>query len=298
MLLFDISDDKVKVARVSAKVLGGESITNYLQKEIKEGLIVKRAIVDQGSLSKEISSLLGKNFDVKEKEECAFILHDERVYTLRLRVGQPRNKRVSEIIEEKVSAFIPEPSDTQIRVFKEVGEGEVQYIAVNKEFFGKYLELFNSLDLKPTLAVSEAYALFSLFEPYLKEGETVFYLNFESTVTDVVVMDKVGVLETFSEARAKEKLTGGLIEITSFLKERLGRTPGRIIFGGEGIEEAGVKEFAKNLNIEPTPAEKIFPAPPVKIDAKSGSVKATEILGFLGLSVLSNQKEPLNLIAP
>ncbi len=300
MLLFEISDKFVKIADFSPTLLGGRAINAYKKESIKEGLVSARDITDPKVLAEEVKKFLEKNFKVKEKQECAFILHDERVFTLRLNVPQSKGgKSDSDLINEKVRLFIPQPPSAQVSAHKRIGgdkNNEVQFVAVDKEFFAKYLDFFGSLNLKPALAVSESYAFYTVFAPQIKEGETVLYLNVEEDVADAVILDKFGVLQTFTEPIDANMITEGLKDVFAFLKERWGRSISRIFIGGEGSASVDSKELAENLGVEILAADKAIEKYPVKFGSGAAAANKLEMLNLIGLAELSTRKDPINLV--
>jgi len=302
MLLFDLSDTLIKVARYSRRFLTGETITAYTKAGLKEGLVRRREIVNPQDLAKEVKSVLQKNgFKFKAGEECAFVLDDERTFTLRLDLPKTRDgELVSNLVEKEVESFIPESPSSQIRVFKVLGaekiSGETQFAAVNRELFARYLDLFNSLELKPVLAVPESYAVHALLAPKVKGDEILLYLNMEEETTDAVVLDKLGVFHTFTEPIENVRLIEGLKKVTSFFKERWAKSPSRIIVGGEGASSVDKKELGKSLDLEVLSAEDLFKKYPFHFGLGAATINKLELLSVLGLALLIRQKNPLNFV--
>ncbi len=302
MLLFDLSDSLIKVARYSRRFLTGETIVAYTKAKLKEGLIYRREIVNPQDLAKEVKSVLQKNgFKFKAGEECAFVLDDERTFTLRFDLPRTRDgELVSGLVEKEVESIIPEPSSSQIRVFKVVGtekkSGETQFAAVSRELFARYLDLFNSLELKPVLAVPESYAVHALLAPKVRKDETLLYLNVEEETTDAVVLDKLGIFHTFTEPIENARLAEDLKKVISFLKERWAKSLSRIIVGGEGASSIDKKALSKSLGLEVLSAEGVFEKYPFHFGSGVAKVNKLELLSLLGLALLSRRKDPLNFM--
>ena len=246
------------------------SLSSVTKKELKGGLIERDEVVDQKGLVTELRALFSQ-LRLKDSE-CSFILHDERSYTLRLTIPQTKDDlTVSELIKKQISPLVPEPFGNLTLAFKtlETGrEGEVQIVVVNRKILAKYLTVFRELGLRPRLAVPESYALHSLLSPTIGRGETVIYLDPETEAANAIILDRLGVVETFTE-RDLEK-------IKRFASEKWGRKIERIL----GPKSLG--DLSKTY--------------PLSMRAKLSPSQIGEFASLLGLALLTRQKEPLNFL--
>src|SRR3989344_2427678 len=270
MLFFSLSYNSVKLLKLNKLWL-----LNYLSEAaetgLTEGLIRNGESVNQEGLVEQLGNFL-RDLKIKDKE-CAFILHDERAYILRLALPDTSDGRViSEAIKERVSLIIPEPLESLETTYKTLDGskqgGEVQIAAVNRELLNKYLAVFQELGFRPRLVVPESYAFFSLISPFITEGETIIYLDPEFKAANAIIMDKDGVIETFVEQ--------DLEKIRRFALEKWGRKIERV-FGPANLSEL--------LKIYPIPLR--FKFEPDQI---------TDFASLLGLALLTRQQKPLNLL--
>lgn len=297
MLLFDFSDKQVKVLELSPKLLGGEEISTYLKAPLKEGLIVNRAVSNADGLAKEVLSILQKGgLKLAGDTQCVLSLHDERVFTLRLKIDSGA-KDVAKQISAQVDTFLPETAQQRVSSFKSISDdkaGEIQFIAADKNLFSGYLDIFKALGLNLVLAAPESYAVFWLLKPQIGEGETVVYLNAEALVTDAVVMDRWGVLQTFSGGGGSDAPEKLIREVGGFMKSKWARILSRIWVGGEAPINAA--QLSKNLGLEVKAADQALTGYPLPFGSKAAGVNRLEILHLLGFALLSRQKDALNLV--
>jgi len=296
MLLFDFSDIGFRVLRLSPKILGGEVLSSYTEAPIKEGLISQRKVSNPEELAKEIKPALEKAGVKVSGEEAALSLHDDRVFSLRLKVSAGKGVDVLEAIGEEVETFIPEPISSQAVSFRPVGEGkggDFSFVAVNKDLLVGYLDLFKALGLKLSLAVPESYAIYAVLTPSIAEGETAVYLNVEENLSDAVVMDGLGVLQTFTGEIETAKIENRLGEIMEFMEKRWARKITKIFVGGKSVLDQ--KKLAESLKVEVLGAEKVLEKYPFEFGSGTEKMKKVEAVNLLGLAALTRQKDALNL---
>lgn len=270
MLLFSLSDNSIKILKLS-KIVLMDQVSAAWEREIKKGLIVKNEIVNSKGLISEIQTIFNE-LRVKDRD-CAFNLHDERSYILRLSLSKTKDGRaVYELIREQIYNLIPEPFDDLIISYRELdprsAPGVIQLAAVNQKILEKYAAVFGELGLRARFTVPESYALFALFSPVIGENETVVYLDPELPASNAIVLDKQGVLETFA-AQDLEK-------IKSFAAEKWGRKVDKVL-GPDNIIDVLEKY-------------------PIPLRFKFEKTQLGKFASLLGLALLLRQKDSLNLI--
>jgi len=299
MLLFDFSDNELKVLGLSPKLLGGEAVTSYIKAPLKAGLVVRRQSVDPQKLSAEVGEILKKGeFKITAGESTALSLHDERVFTLRLKVGKTSDgKDVLKYIDTQVETFIPESAHDIVSSFKPstVGSpGEVQFIAADKNLILGYREVFKDLGLDLTMVVPESYALYQLISNTLGLGETVLFLNLEDNAADFIVMDKEGVLQTFTDSPDPESVERKITSIFAYMEKRWARKISKLWLGGTMMKDG--ESLAKKLQLESIKVETSLTGYPLKFGPKSTGANTAEAAHLLGLALLTKQKDALNLV--
>ncbi|KKW05788.1 MAG: hypothetical protein UY40_C0008G0015 [candidate division CPR1 bacterium GW2011_GWC1_49_13] len=299
MLLFDFSDQEIKVVGLSPKLLGGEAINSYLKVPLKAGLVVRRQSADPQKLAQEVREIIKKGeFKMGNGETAALSLHDERVFTLRLKVGRTSDgKDVLKYIDTQVETFIPESAHDIVSSFKPAAigsPGEVQFIAAAKELILGYKEVFKALDLNLTLVVPESYALYRLISPSIGLGETVLFLNLEDTAADFIVADKEGVLQTFTDSPDPASVERKIAAIFSYMEKRWARKITKLWLGGTAIKDG--ESLAKKLKLEAVRVEVALSSYPLKFAQKGSTANTPEAAHLLGLALLTKQKDALNLV--
>lgn len=296
MLLFDFSDINFRVLHLSPKILGGESLKSYIEAPLKEGLVSRREISDPAAVAKEVRGVLEKAELKFSGEEAALSLHDNRVFSLRLSVPAGKGADVFEAIREQVETFIPEPLSSQAVSFRPIQDersGELGFIAISKDLFAGYAGLFKELGLKLSLAVPESYAVSAVLAPVIGEGETAVYLNVEENLSDAVVMDGRGVLQTFTGEIETGKIEARLKEIMEFMEKRWARKIAKVFAVGKSLLDR--KKLAESLKVEVLGAESVLEKYPLEFGSGTEKMRKAEVLNLLGLAVLTRQKDVLNL---
>lgn len=302
MLLFDLSDTSVKMFKLSRRLLGGRAITACAVGALGEGLIENYMVVNPDKLTERIKTLLQKSsLKPASGEECAFILQDERTFSLRLKIPRIKDSRtIKEMVEKQAAAVLSETFASQANAFRILtssGESrEIQFAAVDQKLLSIYLDLFNALALKPVLAAPESWAIFTLFSSQINEGETILSLDVGPETTDVVILDRGGVVQTFTEPVENPQLTAEIIKLLPFIKKKWGRDPQRIFLGGGGAPSLNRKVFAEKTKRPVLSAEEILKTYPLPVKADFGKASRLDFLGLFGLALVARQKEPLNLI--
>lgn len=299
MLLFDFSDREIKIVGLSPKLFGGEAISAYLSAPLKEGLVVRRQSVDSQKLAQEVREILKKSeFKFTNGEAAALSLHDERVFTLRLKVGKTSDgKDVLKYIDTQVETFIPESVHDIVSSFKSAAigaQGEIQFIAADKNLIFGYKEVFKSLDLNLTLIVPESYALYRLISSSIGLGETILFLNLEDTAADFIVMDKEGVLQTFTDSPDQASVENKISAIFSYMEKKWSRKITKLWLGGKATKDG--ESLAKKLKLEAVRVDTTLSGLPLNFAQKGSAANTPEAAQLLGLALLTKQKDALNLV--
>lgn len=272
MLLFNLSDNSIRSLKLSSMWLS-KSLSQPQESELKTGLIQESEVIDQKGLAEQLKVFWG-NTKING-EECAFILHDERAYTLRLDLPEKSDgQTVWELIKEQVSFVIPESFESLGVVYKSLGDkrggGETQIAAVNRASLAKYLAVFEELGLRPRLAVPESYAIFVLISSAIKEGETIIYLDPEAKGADTIIMDEKGIIETF--------VRQDLETVKRFALEKWGRKIERVL-GPENLGD-------------------LLQTYPIPLRFKIESAQLAHFASLLGLALLARgHQESFNLLS-
>jgi len=295
MLLFDFSDRSIKVLKLSSGFLARDTITAYVREEIRPGLIEDCEIVDSKNLAEEVKTVLSKATPKPLVDQyAAFVIHDERSYTLRLNLpGPDSDKSLDEAeITQQVETLLPVALTSQVSAF--LGQ---EFISVDQRIFSQYLDLFHALKLDGALAVPESHAIFTLLSPQILEGESALFLDIGSETTDAVVMDKSGVIQTFTEpietTRLIEEVVGKLLP---FIKDKFKVNIEKIFLGGGGVLTFDQKNFAEETKRNVISAEEVLKTCPLSFKADFGKTTKLGFLSLFGLALLLKQKNPLNLI--
>ena len=222
MIFFDISDTSIEAVKLS-KGFFGESINAFARVELKDGPVEAGEVEDKDALAKTITKLLkaGKPRGISDLE-CGFTLPDSRVYTHRFTLPQRRDHQtVLDLVGGKMEKLIPQPLEELIYRFFPLGEGEgegeVFMMAISKKLIKGYVECFGDVGLRPKFVVPESYAAFRFLDPLIDAQETILYLDIGGEYSNAVLMDKHGVVETFSEPVESTDLfkeVGKLLEFT------------------------------------------------------------------------------------
>jgi len=290
MLLFDFSDKSLKVLKLSARFLGGEAISGFAKSEIGPGLIENSEIPDPATLAKEIQDVLKKNS--LSDQEASFVLHDERSFNLRLNSPVTEDiKADSALLEKQITTSLPVPISTLV-----YDAWDHQFAAVDQKIFSQYLDLFGKLGLKLQLAVPESQAVWSFLLSQIGEEETVLFLDIGAETTDAVLLDRVGVLQTFTEPIETAQLVQGVVEVVSFSQSRFGKAPVKVFLGGGGAVSLDVNKFSEETKIPALSAEEVLKTYPVKLSANFGQTSRLGFVSLFGLALLTRQKSPLNFV--
>jgi len=291
MLLFDFSDKSLKIFKLSARFLGGEAISGLAKSELRPGLIENSEIRDGAALEKEIREILKK--ESWSDQEAAFVLHDERSFNLRLASPVTIDSKVSpDLLEKQLVSTLPVPISSV--VYDAWGQ---QFAAVDRKIFSQYLDLFGKLELKPQLAVPESQAVWSFLLSQIGEGEMVLFLDIGAEATDAVLLDRVGVLQTFTEPIETTRLLPGVKEIISFSRDKFGKIPAKIFLGGGGALSLDTGKFTQDLGVSAVSIEEVLKTYPTSISANFGQTSKLGFVPLFGLALLAQQKKsPLNFV--
>jgi hypothetical protein len=167
---------------------------------------------------------------------------------------------------------------------------------VDQKLLTQYLDLFRNLGFQVHLATPESQAIFAFISSSIKPEEAVLFLDIGSETTDVVVLDNLGVVQTFTEPIETVQLSRGVGEVLSFVKEKFGKDPARIFLGGGGALSLDKKKFAKEIQREAVSAEDLFKTYPIPVNVNFGQTSRLGFLGLFGLAQLLGRKDHLNLV--
>ncbi len=293
MLLFDFSDQSLKVLQFSSRLLLGKAITGFARGELKEGLIVESGIGDPKNLVPAVKALLEKGVPKPLADsQAALVLHDERVYTIRLNLPKLEDdKSLEEVVTSQVQPLLPVPVSSLRYSISLPG-----FVAVDQSFLTSYLELFETLGLRLDLAVPESLAYFSLVSSRIPEGKAALFLDLGAETTDVVLMDGLGAINTFTEPVETEKLTQGVLDLLPFAQEKFLREVKMIFLGGGGALSFDSQALAKETRCEVVGIQEILKSYPIPKTVDFGKDPPAAFLSLFGLALLSEQKTPLNLV--
>src|SRR3972149_2605794 len=290
MLLFDFSDKSLKVLKLSARFLGGEIISGFAKSELRPGLIENSELSDPAALAKEIQDVLKKSS--LSDQDASFVLHDERSFNLRLNSPVTEDTKVDPgLLEKQLISILPVPISTVV-----YDAWDRQFAAVDQKIFFQYLDLFGNLGIKPQLAVPESQAVWSFLSSQIGEGETVAFLDFGAEATDTVLLDRAGVLQTFTEPIETAQLTRGMGEVSSFSQSKFGKAPGKIFLGGGGALSLDVKKFSEETKIPVISGGEVLKTYPIQISVNFGQTSKLGFISLFGLALLTRQKSPLNFV--
>ena len=290
MLLFDFSDKSLKVLKLSARFLGGEAISGFAKSEIGPGLIENSEIPDPATLAKEIQDVLKKNS--LSDQEASFVLHDERSFNLRLNSPVTEDiKADSALLEKQLTTSLPVPISTLV-----YDAWDHQFAAVDQKIFSQYLDLFGKLGLKLQLAVPESQAVWSFLLSQIGEEEMVLFLDIGAETTDTVLLDRVGVLQTFTEPIETAQLVQGVVEVVSFSQGKFGKSPAKIFLSGGGTVSLDINKFSEETKIPALSAEEVLKTYPIQLSVNFGQTSRLGFVSLFGLALLTRQKSPLNFV--
>lgn len=302
MILFDISDTSIEAVKLSKSFLTGEVINAFNRVEFTDGPVKAGEIQKKDALKKTIVNLLK---DAKPKEikdqECAFTLPDKRTYTHRFTLSQRQDSQtVLGLVKAQAEKLIPQPIEELIYRFDSLnrgtGEGEIFLMAVPTIIVNRYVELFNDLGLQPRLVVPESLAAYRFLTPIIQAGGAALYLDVGKKTTTAALMDKRGVVETFSEPVQADKLFTQLESLFEFACTRAGGCIRQVILGGSESLAIDSAEVASKLKVNVVLAEEAFKhfRLPIKVDF--GNLSKIVFINTLGLALLSKEESPLNLL--
>jgi len=294
MILLDFSDTSAKALRIAPRLFKGAAITAFAKRELKPGVVEKSEIQDGRALEQEVRSLLEKAVPAPLKDqEVAFVLHDERTFTLRLNL--PAGKADSSLVEaeiQRVAQFLPVPISSLATAI-----AGPQFAAVDQKLLTQYLDLFKKLGLKTVLATPESQAVFALLASHLKAGEVSLFLDLGGETTDVVILDNLGVLQTFTETVETPQLVRGVANVVAFTEEKFGKSPTRIFLGGGGAVDLDQEKFAAAVQRKVTSVEDILKTLPLKLAVDFGPTRKLGFTTLFGLALLVKQKDPINFVS-
>jgi len=294
MLLFDFSDKSLKVLKMSARFLGGNEISGFAKGDLKPGLIENSEVRDPDALAKEVQEILKKASPKSlTDQEAAFVLHDERSFNLRLTSPVTEDIKIApDLLEKQLVSILPVPISTVV-----YDAWDRQFAAVDQKMFSQYLDLFGKLGLKPQLAVPESQAVWAFLSSQIGEGEVGAFLDIGAEATDVVLLDRAGVLQTFTEPIETAQLTRGMGEVSSFSQSKFGKAPGKIFLGGGGALSLDVTKFSEETKIPVISGEEVLKTYSIQISVNFGQTSKLGFISLFGLALLTRQKSRLNFVS-
>jgi Tfp pilus assembly PilM family ATPase len=302
MLFFDISDTSIELMQLSKTFISGEVINSFSRLEIKDGSIKDCEIQNKEQFQKNIENLLkdAKPKSLKE-QECAFILPDNRIYSHRFTVSQKKeDKNILIQIKAQAERTIPQPIDELIYRYKTIGHSkdssEVLLVALPTKIVNGYIEIFNNLKLTTILISSESLAVHRLISSAINPKEAVLYIDMGGKDSNISIMDKKGVIETFSEPIKDQDNLAHIERVISFSNEKLDEEINRIFLGGGGSSKVDLGKARDVLKKDIVPVETLTANFKPSIKVNLGDTPRTVFTNILGLILLSKEKQPLNLL--
>jgi Tfp pilus assembly PilM family ATPase len=303
MIFFDISDTSIEAIRLSTSFIFGETISAFNRVEFNGGPVRAGEVQDEAALKKIISDFLenAKPKAIKDKE-CAFTLPDKRVYTRRFKLSQKKDGQpIFNLLKGQLEPLIPQPLeelayDYKTLVDEQKGKSEVCFAAIPRTILEGYMKVFNSLDLKPKIAVSESVAAHKFISPLIIGEGTVLYLDVGEEIAIATLMDRNGVVEAFSEPVQTSDLFNGVKKLVKFARERLEKEVNRIILGGGGGLQIKKTAAQEELGLNVVSAEEAVKQFKLKIRVNFRNLSPVTFANVLGLSLLSKEESPLNLL--
>lgn len=302
MLFFDISDTSIEAVKLSKSFPIGESITALTRGELKDGPVKAGEIQDKDALGKIVANLL-KKVQPREMTDntCGLTLPDKRVYTHRFTLSQRQDSQtVLSLVKAQVEKLIPQPLEELIYRFDSLncgkGEGEIFLMATPTAVVNPYVEVFNNLKLQPRLIVPESLAAYAFLAPIIQAEGTVLYLDVGKKTATAALMDKRGVIETFSEPVQANELLTQLKNLFEFACTQAGGCIREVILGGGESLAIGFAEAASKLKVNVVLAEEAFKHFRLPIKADFGNLSKVMFINTLGLALLSKKQSPLNLL--
>lgn len=293
MLLFDFSDKSLKVLKLSPRLLGGDEISGFATSELSSGLIENSEIRDPDALTKEVQEVFKKAVPKPLiDKDAAFVLHDERSFNLRLASPITTDGKVSpDLLEKQLAPVLPVSISTVV-----YNAWEQNFAAIDKEIFSTYISLFEKLGLRPQLAVPESQSVWAFLLSQIGEGETIAFLDIGAEATDVILLDRAGVLQSFTAPIETASLASGVADLLTFSQEKFGRKPGKIFLGGGGALSLDAKKLSDEMEIPVVSGAEVLKAYPVPISVEFGRTSKLGFITLFGLALLVQQKSRLNFV--
>jgi len=302
MIFFDISDTSIEVVQLSRSFLRGEAVSAFARMELDGGLVRGGEIQNREKLVGVMDGLMksAKPKAIRDVE-CGFTLSDRRVYTYRFQLPRYQsNPSVNiEPLNTQAEKLVPQPLEQLTRITTPVSDkkgSSIIWIAVPTEILLSYEEIFRDLNLNPKIAVPESYAIYALLAPTVGEEEIILYLDVGKRISTATFMDRMGVIETFSEPVQTAKLLTQVGQLLEFCREHLGREASRIVLGGGGSLKIDPNEAARKLQLNvariDTALERFKPS----IRTDFGGLPRVLFANVLGLIALNSEESSPNLL--
>jgi hypothetical protein len=302
MLFFDISDTSIEMLQISKTFVSGEAIHSFSRVELKDGSIKNSEIQNKDQFKKNVEELLksARPKPVKD-QECAFTLPDSRIYSHRFDIPQRKNsKTILGAVKAQAERVIPQPIDELIYRYKSLNhskeEGEILLVALPTKIVNSYIEVLNDLKILPQLVTSESMAVHRLISSSINPKETVLYIDIGEKDSNISIMDRLGVIETFSEPVGRQDDLAHIDSLLTFSREKLKEDINRVFLGGGGSPKVDLDKAQEFLKKDVVPMETLIAnfKPAIKVDL--GGIPKIVFANTLGLILLSKEKQPLNLL--
>ena len=296
MFSIDISDASIEALKLKKNLFGKKSVSSIGRIELEEGIIKNGEVLDPQKLAEKIGGLV-------KKGKINFTLPDLRIFTHRLVLpSDVARSAVNSFLREKVVEVIPFEFDDLIYDFKIVNETEegkeILFIGLSKEILAGYLKTFEILKLIPFVAVPESLAAFETFKNTVVKDEIVLYIDVGSKTSAFSFFDRFGAFLTLNKPVETRLLKQEIKKAGAFLKEKHDKEIKRIILGGGGSLEIDGESFSKEIGTWTTKVDKILEdrLSKASLNFKSEKLSPVLFLNVLGLSLLAQKKEELNLL--
>jgi len=296
MFNIDISDSSIEALKLKKGLLGKFSVSSFGRVELEEGIVRNTEILDPQKLAEKLGGLV-------KGQKINFTLPDLRTFTCRILLPLDISRSAIEsFLKDKAAEVIPYDFEDLVYDFKVVNETEkgreILFIAVSKKILIDCLKTFAICKFSPLVAVPESLAAFEIFKETIVKNEIVLYVDIGGKTSTLSFFDKFGPFLTLNKAVETKVLEKEIKKASSFLKEKYSKEVKRVVIGGGGSLEVDGDSFSKEIGIWTTKADKILSDKLAKIDLNFNADKTSPVLflNVLGLSLLSQRKDELNLV--
>ena len=296
VLNLDISDSSIEALSLKKSLIGKTKVSSSGRVELEQGIVKNGEILNIEKLTRKISELV-------KKGKINFTLPDLRTFTCRVQLASDIAVSALEpFLKEKILEIVPYDFEELVYDFKIVNETEkakeILFLAVPAKILAGYFNTFKALKLTPLFAVSESLTAFEIFRETVVKDEVLLYIDIGSQTSTLSFFDRFGPFLTLNEPVETKLLKKEVKKAVSFLKEKHEKEVKRVILGGGGSLEINGDVFSKEIEIWTTKVDKILEDKLKKtsLHFNVGDLPSALFINVLGLSLLSQKKEALNLL--